>query len=517
MTTVLPVIFCVLDGWGLRDEAENNAVRLAHTPTTDHFSATYPQTRLHTSGEDVGLPAGQMGNSEVGHMNLGAGRIVYQDLLRIDRAARDGSLASNPLFARIAEALAESGGALHLLGLVSDGGVHSSNRHLYELVGALYRLGVPRVFVHAFTDGRDTPPKSGAGFIEELEAVMQQTAPNAAIATVSGRFYAMDRDKRWERVKLAWDALVHGRGMLVDSAREAVEAAYARGETDEFILPSVCTVDGQPRATISDGDAVFFFNFRSDRARQLTTILGLGQLPEAFAGERVPELALYATMTQYHQDYALPVAFPPVRLKRILGEVVSAAGVAQLRCAETEKYAHVTFFFNGGEDNVFEGEERILIQSPRDVKTYDEKPEMSARGVADALLGAIRSRKFGMIICNFANPDMVGHCGKLQPAIRAVEMVDRCLGELYEACREHGVTMLVTADHGNCETMVDPETGEPHTAHTTNPVPCWLVGEGYRGASLREGILADIAPTLLQLMGLPQPDEMTGRSLLLHD
>ncbi|MCA9522202.1 MAG: 2,3-bisphosphoglycerate-independent phosphoglycerate mutase [Myxococcales bacterium] len=515
MTTVRPVIFCVLDGWGLRDEVENNAVRLATTPTTDHFTAHYPSTRLFTSGEDVGLPAGQMGNSEVGHMNLGAGRIVYQDLLRIDRAVGDGSIADNAVFDSIAERLAQSGGALHLLGLVSNGGVHSSNRHLFEIVRALHRRGLARAFVHVFTDGRDTPPQSADDFVPELERMLASEAPSVRVASVSGRFYAMDRDKRWERVRLAWEALVDGRGETASSGAEAVRAAYARGETDEFIKPTVVIADGAPVATIRDGDAVFFFNFRADRARQLSQTLGLGELPAEWGPRATPKLALYATMTQYHRDFPFPVAFPPVRLSKILGEVVSAAGVAQLRCAETEKYAHVTFFFNGGEDKLFEGEERQLVQSPREVTTYDQKPEMSARGVTDVLLGAIRSQAFGMIICNFANPDMVGHCGKLEPAIRAVETVDRCVGELYEACRANGVTMLVTADHGNCETMVDPETGEPHTAHTTNPVPCWLVGESYRDVRLREGILADVAPTLLELMGLPQPDEMTGRSLIL--
>ena len=504
-------MLCILDGWGLRDDDAYNAVRLARTPTADALTRSCAHATLLTSGENVGLPPGQMGNSEVGHMNLGAGRIVYQDLLRIDRAVQMGELAANSTLLTLRDRVVESGGALHLMGLVSDGGVHASDKHLVALLDLARQWKLRRVVVHAFTDGRDTPPNSGLGFIQDLQEALSRLLPEATIGTVSGRYFAMDRDHRWPRTKLAYDALVYGRGEQASSATEAVEAAYQRGETDEFIRPTVCGGNG---ARIQTGDAVLFFNFRSDRARQLTEMLGLGWWPDALPIETPPKLADYVTLTQYKDRYGLPVVFPPQSPSQTLGEVVAAHSLKQLRCAETEKYAHVTFFFNGGREAVFDGEERRLVQSPQDVATYDLKPEMSAAGVTGELLAAIASQAYSLIVCNYANPDMVGHCGKLDAAITAVQKVDQCLGELVAACKAAGVTMLVTADHGNCETMWDETTGGPHTAHTTNPVPIWLVEPGDRTLGLRSGILADVAPTLLQLMGLPQPDVMTGRSLL---
>ncbi len=513
---VKPVLLCILDGWGLREERENNAIKLAPTPSVDLFDERFPHTALRTSGLAVGLPEGQMGNSEVGHTNLGAGRIVYQDLVRINRAIEDGSFFRNEVICGAVSQAKHNGGALHLLGLVSPGGVHSQQAHLEALIKFAEKEGVARIFVHAFLDGRDTPPQSGLEYVENLTRFLQREAPHTQVATVVGRFYAMDRDKRWDRVKAAYDGMVRGEGYGAPSAIDAVKQAYERGETDEFVKPTVIKDGtGKPLGCIRDGDAVFFFNFRADRAREMTQMLAFDEAPpESERGAR-PHLSFYGTMTQYKAEFGLPAAFPPEQPAEILPQLVSEKGLRQLRCAETEKYAHVTFFFNGGREVVFPGEERELVQSPRDVKTYDEKPEMAAREVTDKLLKAIASKQYGLIVCNFANPDMVGHTGRLQPTIEAIKVVDECLGKLQRACAAAGMAMLVTADHGNAEQMVDPQTGQPHTAHTLLPVPFWLLDDDFRGVKLREGILADVAPTVLQVMGLPIPKEMTGKGLVI--
>ncbi len=512
---VKPVLLCILDGWGLRKEREHNAIAQAAKPNVDMFDERFPHTALRTSGLAVGLPEGQMGNSEVGHTNLGAGRIVYQDLVRINRAIEDGSFFRNDVVCGAVSQAKTNGRALHLLGLVSPGGVHSMQAHLEALIRFAEKEGVARIFVHAFLDGRDTPPKSALEYVENLQRFIDREAPHTKIASVMGRYFAMDRDKRWDRVQLAYDAMVRGEGYGSAGGVEAVKEAYARGETDEFVKPSVVRgADGTPVGAIRDGDAVFLFNFRADRAREITQMLAFDEAPaESSRGPR-PQLSFYGTLTEYKKDFGLPAAFPPEQPVEILPQLVSEKGLRQLRCAETEKYAHVTFFFNGGREVVFPGEERVLVQSPRDVKTYDEKPAMSAREVADNLVKAIESRQYGLIVCNFANPDMVGHTGLMKPTIEAIQVVDECLGRLYRACEKAGMAMMVTADHGNAEQMIDPATGEPLTSHTLLPVPLWLLDPDFKGAKLREGILADVAPTVLQVMGLDIPKEMTGNGLI---
>ena len=512
---VKPVLLCILDGWGLRREREYNAIAQAAKPNVDLFDERYPHTALRTSGLAVGLPEGQMGNSEVGHTNLGAGRIVYQDLVRINRAIEDGSFFRNPAVCAAVAQAKENGRALHFLGLVSPGGVHSMQAHLEALIRFAEKEGVARIYVHAFLDGRDTPPKSALEYMENLERFLAAEAPHAKVATVEGRYFAMDRDKRWDRVQLAYDAIVRGEGHTAKDGVEAVKAAYARGETDEFVKPTVVRdAAGQPVGSVRDGDAVFFFNFRADRARELTQLLAFDEVPEGATRGPRPQLSFFGTMTEYKKEFGLPAAFPPEQPAEILPQLVAERGLRQLRCAETEKYAHVTFFFNGGREVVFPGEERVLVQSPRDVKTYDEKPQMSAREVADNLVKAIDSKQYGLIVCNFANPDMVGHTGLMAPTIQAIEVVDECLGRLYRACQKAGMAMIVTADHGNAEQMIDPHTGAPLTSHTLLPVPLWLLDDDFKGAKLREGILADVAPTVLQVMGLDIPKEMTGNGLV---
>ncbi len=513
MPKVKPVLLVVLDGWGLRAEREANAIAIAGTPNMDALTNEFPWTGLKTSGLAVGLPEGQMGNSEVGHTNLGAGRIVYQDLVRINRAVEDGSFFQNAALLEACRKAKASGGALHLLGLVSDGGVHSHEEHLHACLELARREGVARALVHAFLDGRDTPPKSGLGYVQSLEKRMRDKG-YGRIATVCGRYYAMDRDKRWDRVALAYAALVRSEGHRAASGVQAVEEAYARGETDEFVKPTVVAGGDGPVGRVKDGDAILFFNFRADRAREITRAFTQPGFKDFDAHDR-PRLSAYVCMTEYDKTFGLPVAFPPDQPTRIFPEIVAEAGLRQLRCAETEKYAHVTFFFNGGREVVFPGEDRILVPSPRDVKTYDEKPEMSAREVTDKLVEAVGTRKYGFILVNFANPDMVGHTGILDAAVEAVRVVDECLGRLWTAARAAGLGVIVTADHGNCEMMVDPRTGEPHTAHTLGPVPFILADPDFRGAKLRsEGVLADVAPTVLQVMGLPQPREMKGLGLV---
>jgi 2,3-bisphosphoglycerate-independent phosphoglycerate mutase len=500
-------LLIIMDGWGWREEREANAVRLARTPVFDHLWETRPHTLIQASGPWVGLPDGQMGNSEVGHLNIGAGRVVYQDIVRIDRAIADGSLFENPALLG-AMRHAASGKALHLMGLVSDGGVHSHQSHLYALLEMARRSGVREAWVHAILDGRDTSPHGGEGYLRELEEQMHALGLGA-VSTVVGRYWAMDRDKRWERTRRAYDLFTRGEGQRAASAAEAVRRSYDAGVTDEFVEPAM-VADANPRGLVRDGDAVVFFNFRADRARQITHAFA----DESFSGfERTARPRVhYVCMSRYEEVFDLPVAFAPESREHILVDTAAARGKKTLRIAETEKYAHVTYFFNGGEESKFEGETRILIPSPR-VPTYDLKPEMSAAEVCDALIAEIRADRHDYLICNFANPDMVGHTGVIAAAIKACETVDACVGRVLEAVDLGPYAVIVTADHGNAETMIDPATGGPHTAHTTNPVPCILVDRDYQGPLIEGGSLRDIAPTILNYMGIPVPAEMTGRDL----
>lgn len=507
-----PVALIVLDGWGHRAAREGNAVLLARTPVVNRLWETYPHCFLQTSGLAVGLPDGVMGNSEVGHLNIGAGRVVYQELTRIGQAIQNGEFARNPILAAACAAVRKTNGVLHCMGLVSDGGVHSHIDHLIALLTLAKEAGVLRVAIHAFMDGRDTSPTAGVGYCKRIQQACRVVG-NAAIATVSGRYYAMDRDKRWERTEQAFAAVAGGRGKTATDPIAAVAAAYAEGITDEFLVPTVITREGMPVAPLRDGDGVIFFNFRGDRARQITRAIALPDFAE-FPRAVVPQLATFTCFTEYDRTFPFPVAFRPEPLTHLFGDVVSQAGLKQLRIAETEKYAHVTFFFNGGEERLYPGEDRCLIPSPRDVPTYDQKPAMSAREVTAEAVRRINENDYDAIILNFANPDMVGHTGKIPAAVCAVETVDTGLGEIVEAVLAKGGALLVTADHGNCEEMLTPD-GHPHTSHTTNPVPCILVADSLRHATLREGgKLCDLAPTLLQLLGVPQPKEMTGVSLL---
>jgi 2,3-bisphosphoglycerate-independent phosphoglycerate mutase len=498
----------ILDGWGWREAVEDNAVRQAHTPHFERLWTTCPHGFLRTSGLDVGLPEGQMGNSEVGHLNIGAGRVVMQDLPRIATAIADGSLAALPALTTLIDALRASGGTCHLLGLLSPGGVHAHQDHALALVAALTAAGVPTI-VHPFLDGRDTPPRSAGAAIANLQAGLPE---GVRVGTVSGRYYAMDRDKRWERVAKAYAAIAEGQGPTFADAASVVDDAYNRDITDEFVVPAVI---GGYRG-MRDGDALLCFNFRADRVREL---LGAFLDPDftGFSRPRVVKLAAAAGMTRYSDDLAplMGALFAPQTMENLLGEVVARAGRRQIRMAETEKYPHVTYFMNGGIETANPGEERGMVPSPK-VATYDLQPEMSAPALTDQAVAAIESQKYDLVILNFANPDMVGHTGSLPAAIAAVETVDAGLGRIAEAVAAQGGALLVSADHGNCELMRDPATGGPHTAHTTNPVPVLLAGApaGLAGEHLRDGRLADIAPTLLALMGLPQPAEMTGRSLL---
>jgi 2,3-bisphosphoglycerate-independent phosphoglycerate mutase len=505
-----PVMLVVLDGFGIGDGGPSDATALAHTPFLTQARRENPCAKIETSGEAVGLPPGQMGNSEVGHMTMGAGRIIEMDITRIGKALRGDELERNPALAQAFHAAVRPGVTLHLMGLVSDGGVHSHQEHLEALLEHCRRRGV-RPALHVFLDGRDTPPRSGLGFLTALLPHVE--ACGGRISTVMGRYYAMDRDQRWERIAAAYQAIVAGEGRGAASAVAAVEQAYARDEGDEFVKPTV--IGGGAR--LRDGDAVIFFNFRADRARQLTNALTSAR-PEAFAGklERRPVVkpGVFVCFTEYDESFGLPVAFHSETPREILGEMIAAAGLTQLRIAETEKYAHVTYFFNGGVETPFPGEDRALIPSPRDVATYDHKPEMSAIAVTDELLRRLAADDFAFVLLNYANPDMVGHTGVLAAAIKAVETVDRGLERICEAVLARGGAVLITADHGNCEQMVDPATGQPHTAHTTNPVPLIWVAKDHAGRRLRDGGLADLAPTVLELMGLPIPAAMTGRSLI---
>lgn len=511
-----PTLLLILDGWGLPPENSDksgDAPLLAKTPNLDALFKTRPFSRLEASGRAVGLPSGYMGNSEVGHLNIGAGRIVYQDMTRIDVAMEDGSFAKNPVFTDIFDKIRKNGSRLHLAGLLSDGGVHSHIRHLESLCQLAAAKGIP-VRIHCIMDGRDTDPKSGIGYIEELEKCIKDL-PDVKISDLIGRFYAMDRDKRWERVKEAWDLFAHGisdAGLSAPNAVAALEASYAAGVTDEFVKPVVLEnghTPDEPKG-MADGDGLFFFNFRADRMREIVTAFISASFNE-FKRGAVPNLCGVASMTPYEATFNIPVAFPKEAVDEGLGEAVSKAGLRQLRLAETEKYAHVTYFFNGGVEDPLPGEDRILVPSPRDVPTYDLKPAMSAREVTEKFLEAWNSGKYDLIVCNLANGDMVGHTGNLQAAEEACAVVDECVGRMVEAVENRGGRMLLIADHGNCETMLTPD-GRPHTAHTTNPVPCLLIEPG-REVALSDGKLADVAPTLLALWGLAPTSKMTGKNL----
>ena len=499
----------ILDGFGVNENSEGNAVKLAKIPNINEIMKQYPNTIIHTSGLDVGLPEGQMGNSEVGHTNIGAGRIVYQELTRITKSIEDGDFFSNQELVSAIENCKKNNSKLHVLGLLSDGGVHSHMRHLFAILELAKRKDFEDVYVHCFLDGRDTPPASADGYIAELEEKMKEKGVGK-IATISGRFYAMDRDKRWERVKEAYDALVNGEGHRFASATAAIENSYQKEIFDEFVKPSVICKNDEPVATIGENDSVIFFNFRPDRAREITrTIVD----PDFDGFERKYFKTYFVTFTNYDETL-LPyvhIAFKKEEIKNTLGEYISKLGLTQLRIAETEKYAHVTFFFNGVEENQYEGEDRILIPSPK-VETYDMKPEMSAGEVTDKVVDAINSKKYDVIILNYANPDMVGHTGSLEATIKALEFLDGCVKRVVDAIENNDGTLLITADHGNAEQMIDYKTGELHTAHTTNPVPLVLIGR--EDVKLKEGRLADLAPTMLDLMNLAKPAEMTGESLI---
>jgi 2,3-bisphosphoglycerate-independent phosphoglycerate mutase len=525
-----PLLLVILDGWGFRAETKANAIALARKPTYDRLLREYPNTLIHTSGKYVGLPEGQMGNSEVGHLNIGAGRIVHMDITRIDLMIQNGEFFSHPVLLAAMKHAREGSRRLHLFGLLSDGGVHSQQAHLYALLKMAKQNGLERVFVHAFMDGRDTLPTNGAGYLEQLQQKMREYNCGK-IATVNGRYYAMDRDRRWERITKAFNAMVNGDGeggKYADPV-QGMKDSYNKGVTDEFIIPFICTDSrGEPLATIRDDDACICFNFRADRVRQITRALtrnsalneqggrdlpGAEDLDATIPRDRVPNNLHYVCMTRYDKNFKLPVVIPAESLDNILANVMAQTKLRNLRVAETEKYAHVTYFFNGGVEQPFPGEDRVLVPSPK-VATYDLKPEMSAAGIADAVLKAVNDGAFDVIIVNFANADMVGHSGKIEPTVKAVETVDACLGRIEPAVRAQGGAMLITADHGNAELMIDPATGGPHTAHTTNPVPFIVISDNSKQFILKpNGSLRDISPTILGMLGLDEPKEMTGHDL----
>ncbi|MFC1829714.1 2,3-bisphosphoglycerate-independent phosphoglycerate mutase [Thermodesulfobacteriota bacterium] len=507
-----PLILIILDGWGINPNAEGNAVFHADTPYLDALVNEYPNTRLICSGEAVGLPEGIMGNSEVGHLNIGAGRVVYQDLLRIDTAIHDGEFFKNSVLNSALTNMKKNSSTLHLIGLVSDGGVHSQLTHLFALLDLARKTGVNKTYIHALLDGRDTPPDSGAIYLEQLQAYIREI-DYGNIVSICGRYYAMDRDNRWDRVEKAYRLFTLGEGTPANDPVEAVKEAYLREETDEFVKPIVITgADAEPLGTVRDGDGIIFFNFRADRVREITRAFTSSAF-DSFERDPLPKLCDFVCMTMYDESFTLPAAFPPVHLDDILGEVISRRGLRQLRIAETEKYAHVTYFFNGGEENPFSKEDRCLIPSPREVPTYDLKPEMSAYAVAEEVVTRIHSGAYDLIVLNFANMDMVGHTGVMEAAIKACETVDRCVKDIVTVVRELGGVAMVTADHGNAERMLD-EGGHVQTAHTLSPVPLILVDDSRKEAVLSTGALADIAPTILQIMEIDQPEKMTGKSLL---
>jgi 2,3-bisphosphoglycerate-independent phosphoglycerate mutase len=506
-----PCVLIILDGWGHREDTDSNAIANARKPTWDKLWSQRPHTLISGSGMDVGLPDGQMGNSEVGHMNLGAGRIVYQDFTRITKSILDGDFFTNPVLCAAVDKAVAAGKAVHLMGLLSPGGVHSHEDHIVAMIELAAQRGAKQVYVHAFLDGRDMPPKSAAPSIDKVDSRLRALGVGR-IASLSGRYFAMDRDNRWERVEAGYNLMTLGEAHAVcPTASEGLQAAYARGETDEFVKPTVIAGPGESAATLHDGDALIFMNFRADRARQITRSFVSDDFSQ-FVRKARPQLGAFVMLTEYANTIPAPCAYPPSPLTNTLGEYLASLGKTQLRIAETEKYAHVTFFFSGGREELYAGEERKLIPSPQ-VATYDLQPEMSAFEVTDAMVEAIEGGRYDAIICNYANGDMVGHTGVYEAAIKAVEALDTCLGRIVAALEKVGGECLITADHGNCEQMVDTENHQPHTAHTTDLVP--LVYVGPRDLQLQEhgGVLSDIAPTLLKLMGLPQPVEMTGKAL----
>jgi 2,3-bisphosphoglycerate-independent phosphoglycerate mutase len=504
-----PVVLIILDGWGCSSDKAGNAIAAARKPNWDRLWSDCPHARLDGSGISVGLPGGQMGNSEVGHLNLGAGRVIYQDSTRISHAIETGGFATNPALTGAVDAAVEHGGRVHVLGLLSPGGVHSHEEHIHAMIRLAAERGAREILLHAILDGRDMPPRSAAASLEKAEAVLAETG-RGRIASVVGRYYAMDRDNRWERVRAAWNLIALGEaGHTAATAMQALEAAYARGEDDEFVAATRIAPAGGEADGMADGDAAVFMNFRADRARELTRAF-IEPGFDGFGRSRVPQLSAFVTLTRYQADFDCPVAFAPERPRNGLGEYLASLHRKQLRIAETEKYAHVTFFFNGGREEPFAGEDRMLVPSPH-VATYDLKPEMSAPEVTDRLVAAIREGGYDFILCNYANADMVGHTGRFDAAVKAIEALDVCLGRVAEAVREAGGEMLMTADHGNAEKMADESTGQAHTAHTTNLVPLVYLG---RPARLEDGVLADVAPTVLALMGLEQPAEMSGHSLV---
>lgn len=501
------ILLMILDGWGIGDGSGSDVISTTGTPSINALKKIYPTSYLLTSGEDVGLPEGQMGNSEVGHLNIGAGRVVYQDLVKINKACRTGEIRSNDTLRQAFSYARDKGVKVHFMGLLSDGGVHSLDSHLYALCDMTMDYGLKKVFIHGFGDGRDTDPRSGKGYMASLLKHLEKS--NGRVASFVGRYYAMDRDKRWERIKEAYDMLVHGRGTVTGDILQAMQESYDNGVTDEFMKPIVVSGDdGKPLATISEGDVVIFINFRNDRARELTIVLTQQDMPEA--GMKTIPLH-YLTMTPYDDKFrGLHVIFPKDNVDRTLGEIISDAGKKQLRIAETEKYAHVTFFFSGGREKEFPGEERILIPSPK-VATYDLQPEMSAYGVRDAVIAELEKQKHDFICLNFANGDMVGHTGVYEAIQKAVRTVDECAGDVVKAAMANGYEVIIIADHGNADYAVNPD-GSPNTAHSLNPVPLYLISTRY--GSINNGILADVAPTVLKMMGIPIPPEMTGRSLV---
>ncbi|CAN2039018.1 2,3-bisphosphoglycerate-independent phosphoglycerate mutase [Candidatus Magnetomoraceae bacterium gMMP-15] len=507
-----PVILMILDGCGIDLPGPGNAITQAKTFFLDQLFENYPHTSLKCSGEHVGLPEGVMGNSEVGHLNIGAGRIVYQDMLRINKAINDKSFFQNKAFNRLISQIKKRGSSLHLMGLVSDGSVHSHINHLFALLDMAKQNGISKTYVHAILDGRDTPPDSGKKYISKLKNYINRIE-YGAIATICGRFYAMDRDNRWNRIEKAFNLFTLGKGRSEKDPIQAVKNAYDQEETDEFIHPIVLTdSNNMPLGTVQDGDGIIFFNFRADRAREITQVF-VDKSFDSFKIERLPELCGYVCMTMYDKSFNLPLAFEPVHHTGILGEVISKNGLRQLRIAETEKYAHVTYFFNGGEEKAFPLEDRKLIPSPREVATYDLKPEMSAYKVAEEVVKQIESDKYDLIVLNFANMDMVGHTGILSAAIKACETVDKCVEKVISALKSKGGIALITADHGNSEMMLNNE-GKPHTAHTTNKVPLIMVNNNQKQIKLKQGILGDLGPTILDLMNIQKPEEMTGKSLI---
>jgi 2,3-bisphosphoglycerate-independent phosphoglycerate mutase len=505
-----PVALIVLDGWGYRPETDGNAIALAKTPTWDSLWGRGSRTLLEASGLRVGLPQGQMGNSEVGHLNLGAGRVVMQDLVRISSAITDGSFYTNPALVGACRQVKANGGTLHLLGLIGSGGVHAIDTHLFALLELAKKERVERVAIHAFLDGRDSLPKSALGFVQALLEYIRKIGSPASIASVSGRYYSMDRDRRWDRTELAYRTIVLGEGTPVTDPLEAIRAAYEAGKTDEFMLPVVVTEKGKPVAPMKDGDAVICFNYRSDRMRQIVRAL-IDPAFDGFDVSRRPEVSV-TTLTNYDKTFSVAVAFEPTSMARILAEVLSSRGLDMLKTAETEKYPHVTYFFNGGVEAPFPCEHRVLVPSPK-VATYDLMPEMSAAGVTDALVAGISSGEHDFILCNYANADMVGHSGSIPATIKAVETVDRSMARVLKAAEAAGTRLIVTADHGNAEMLIDPETGGPHTAHTTNPVPFVVIDWDQEQRLRSGGALCDVAPTILSMLGIEQPPEMTGVNL----